>query len=410
MPGYDEDGNSTYPWQWLSAGVPTGPSWCSRHGSSRIAGEVGKLDPAWQVTPDAPAPIGGGAPGLGQPSPTPGVVEFRGVLEVVRPRHRRREPPRPGHPRGASRGCSAPTGAGKSTLLQLATGQLRPSQWSGARARPSRVEQPRAQPLYRPLPRAGRRSTKWMTGRQFDASTPAPGSAASARARPARPLRPGARPRQDDRARRPPRSAATRKGSRQRTKLRARRWSTTCSSSSSTSPSRAPTLSRGAARPDGRDPPDGRRGQERDRVEPRAPRGPGRDASDRPPEPRPARRRRGHPPDPRLDRHAPAPDCPGNAPADGPWQAKPSSATTTIVGVELRRDDGAILVETRFPDRFYGRLAAISLEGDTPIEEVYSDDDNLEAVFNAIWVNSHEPLDRPAEMTPEIRLSRRAST
>jgi ABC-2 type transport system ATP-binding protein len=62
-------------------------------------------------------------------------------------------------------------------------------------------------------------------------------------------------------------------------------------------------------------------------------------------------------------------------------------ACDDVVGVELRRDDGAILVETRYPDRFYGRLARISLEGDTPIEEVYSDDDSLEAVFNYL-VNS----------------------
>jgi ABC-2 type transport system ATP-binding protein len=52
-----------------------------------------------------------------------------------------------------------------------------------------------------------------------------------------------------------------------------------------------------------------------------------------------------------------------------------------VVGVELKRDDGAILVETRLPDRFYARLVHLALEGDTPIEEVYSDDDNLEAVF-----------------------------
>jgi len=58
-----------------------------------------------------------------------------------------------------------------------------------------------------------------------------------------------------------------------------------------------------------------------------------------------------------------------------------------VVGVELRRKDGAILVETRSPDRFYGRLAALSLEPDTAIEEVYSDDDNLEAVFKYL-VNS----------------------
>ncbi len=52
-----------------------------------------------------------------------------------------------------------------------------------------------------------------------------------------------------------------------------------------------------------------------------------------------------------------------------------------VVGVELKRDDGAIVVETRLPDRFYTRLVDLALEGDTPIEEVYSDDDNLEAVF-----------------------------
>jgi ABC-2 type transport system ATP-binding protein len=52
-----------------------------------------------------------------------------------------------------------------------------------------------------------------------------------------------------------------------------------------------------------------------------------------------------------------------------------------VVGVELSRGDGAIVVETRLPDRFYGRLVQLALEGDTPIEEVYSDDDNLEAVF-----------------------------
>jgi ABC-2 type transport system ATP-binding protein len=53
-----------------------------------------------------------------------------------------------------------------------------------------------------------------------------------------------------------------------------------------------------------------------------------------------------------------------------------------VVGIELRRDDGSIVVETRSPDRFYGRLVEISLEGGSPIVEVYSDDDNLEAVFN----------------------------
>ncbi|MDB5351395.1 MAG: yxlF 2 [Planctomycetota bacterium] len=52
-----------------------------------------------------------------------------------------------------------------------------------------------------------------------------------------------------------------------------------------------------------------------------------------------------------------------------------------VVGVDLRREDSSILVETRAPDAFYGRLAQLALDGDTPIERVASDDDNLEAVF-----------------------------
>jgi ABC-2 type transport system ATP-binding protein len=53
-----------------------------------------------------------------------------------------------------------------------------------------------------------------------------------------------------------------------------------------------------------------------------------------------------------------------------------------VVGVEFRHDERTLVVETRSPDRFYGRLAGLSLEGETPIDEVYSEDDNLEAVFN----------------------------
>jgi ABC-2 type transport system ATP-binding protein len=52
-----------------------------------------------------------------------------------------------------------------------------------------------------------------------------------------------------------------------------------------------------------------------------------------------------------------------------------------VVGLELGRSDGSILVETRAPDQFYGRLPRISLEDGNTIERVYSDDDNLEAVF-----------------------------
>lgn len=52
-----------------------------------------------------------------------------------------------------------------------------------------------------------------------------------------------------------------------------------------------------------------------------------------------------------------------------------------VVGVELTRSEGGILVETRSPDQFYARLPDLSLDGDLAIEQVYSDDDNLEAVF-----------------------------
>jgi ABC-2 type transport system ATP-binding protein len=40
-----------------------------------------------------------------------------------------------------------------------------------------------------------------------------------------------------------------------------------------------------------------------------------------------------------------------------------------------------LLVETRSPEAFYARLPALSLEDGTAITEVYSEDDNMEAVF-----------------------------
>jgi len=52
-----------------------------------------------------------------------------------------------------------------------------------------------------------------------------------------------------------------------------------------------------------------------------------------------------------------------------------------VEGVTMLPRDKAVLVETRQPDAFYARLPAISLENDTPLREVYSDDDNLEAIF-----------------------------
>jgi ABC-2 type transport system ATP-binding protein len=56
-------------------------------------------------------------------------------------------------------------------------------------------------------------------------------------------------------------------------------------------------------------------------------------------------------------------------------------ACNDVVGVELKRPDGGILVETRWPDAFYGRLTRIALEEGMAITHVESEDDNLDAVF-----------------------------
>ena len=52
-----------------------------------------------------------------------------------------------------------------------------------------------------------------------------------------------------------------------------------------------------------------------------------------------------------------------------------------VEGVRILGQQQAVQVETRSPDAFYGRLPALSLENGTALREVYSEDDNLEAVF-----------------------------
>ena len=54
---------------------------------------------------------------------------------------------------------------------------------------------------------------------------------------------------------------------------------------------------------------------------------------------------------------------------------------TDVEGVKLMHAEQSVMVETREPDAFYSRLPVVSLEDGTAIREVYSDDDNLEAVF-----------------------------
>ena len=52
-----------------------------------------------------------------------------------------------------------------------------------------------------------------------------------------------------------------------------------------------------------------------------------------------------------------------------------------VEGVRVLAGEHGLMVETRSPDAFYSRLPALSLEDSMAITSVYSDDDNLEAVF-----------------------------
>jgi ABC-2 type transport system ATP-binding protein len=52
-----------------------------------------------------------------------------------------------------------------------------------------------------------------------------------------------------------------------------------------------------------------------------------------------------------------------------------------VEGVRVLGNDRSLIVETRSPDAFYGRLPELSQAAALDILSVYSDDDNLEAVF-----------------------------
>jgi len=52
-----------------------------------------------------------------------------------------------------------------------------------------------------------------------------------------------------------------------------------------------------------------------------------------------------------------------------------------VEGLRVLPEERALMVETRSPDSFYGRLPTLALEDGLMIDSVYSDDDNLEAVF-----------------------------
>jgi ABC-2 type transport system ATP-binding protein len=52
-----------------------------------------------------------------------------------------------------------------------------------------------------------------------------------------------------------------------------------------------------------------------------------------------------------------------------------------VEGVRVLNRDKGLVVETHAPDAFYGRLPELAATDGFEIKEVYSDDDNLEAVF-----------------------------
>jgi ABC-2 type transport system ATP-binding protein len=52
-----------------------------------------------------------------------------------------------------------------------------------------------------------------------------------------------------------------------------------------------------------------------------------------------------------------------------------------VEGIKFLARESAVLVETRQPDAFYARLPGLAVSDGTAIREVYSEDDNLEAVF-----------------------------
>jgi ABC-2 type transport system ATP-binding protein len=52
-----------------------------------------------------------------------------------------------------------------------------------------------------------------------------------------------------------------------------------------------------------------------------------------------------------------------------------------VEGIRVKSRENALLVETRRPDAFYARLPELATGNGSAIREVYSEDDNLEAVF-----------------------------
>jgi ABC-2 type transport system ATP-binding protein len=58
-----------------------------------------------------------------------------------------------------------------------------------------------------------------------------------------------------------------------------------------------------------------------------------------------------------------------------------------VEGVRMLPRESAVLVETRQPDAFYRRLPGLVADAGISLREVYSEDDNLEAVFKYLVSN-----------------------
>jgi ABC-2 type transport system ATP-binding protein len=56
-------------------------------------------------------------------------------------------------------------------------------------------------------------------------------------------------------------------------------------------------------------------------------------------------------------------------------------ARADVEGIKMLPQENGVMVETRAPDAFYAALPELALSDGLAIREVYSDDDNLEAVF-----------------------------
>ena len=157
-----------------------------------------------------------------------------------------------------------------------------------------------------------------------------------------------------------------------------RPWSTNPACRFSTSPSPAPTPSPAAT--DCRDPQTGRERPQRDRLQPRPARSRG--AHD---ERRPCPTTAVSWPRARSRRSAtsstaiPIGSCWSRTPI-GPWRPRWSRGTTWRAP-RSSCGQSPVLIETRKPDAFYARCPRWPWTAGTPIREVYSDDNNLEAVF-----------------------------